>query len=97
MFLVLWPPVNYVTTPPDDGRPAWAPGGFGLYTNVNYPGGVVVNASGYIIAIVDKRVIRTMSPSGVVSTIAGNYIEVGADGQMGWAHVLVSIFRRDWH
>jgi hypothetical protein len=73
-------PSGQVTTLAGNGRQAWVDG-TGSQASFNHPLGVAVLASGLIaVADADNHCIRTVSPTGQVTTLAGSGYRSWADG-----------------
>ncbi|MFT6292434.1 MAG: streptogramin lyase, partial [Ilumatobacter sp.] len=73
-------PAGVVTTLAGDGS-SGAVDGTGTSASFNNPGGVAVDGSGYVyVADTDNHLIRKISPSGVVTTLAGTGSSGAVDG-----------------
>ncbi len=73
-------PSGIVTTLAGSGNAAWVDG-VGSQASFNYPSSVAVMASGaVVVADNGNNRIRLVSPSGIVTTLAGSGIDAWADG-----------------
>ena len=72
-------PSGIVTTLAGSGNPGFADGQ-GTAAKFNYPSGLAIDASGYLY-VADGLRVRKVSPTGVVTTLAGNATAGAIDGQ----------------